>query len=174
MENNTKKSFVLYHDIREPLKLLTDAERGKLFLILLDYSEYGVVPELTGAMQMAFAFIKTALDRDNAAWEDKRQKRIKAGHDGGKKKAENLANLANANFAKQNNQTEANIAVNVNVPVPVNTLPKERVFTGLEETQFNDNPPKAEGGYPAPAPAVNKPLEELTKEERAALLPTLT
>ena len=171
MEKNTKKSFVLYHDIREPLKLLTDAERGKLFLIILDYSEYGIVPELTGAMQMAFAFIKTALDRDNAAWEDKRQKRKEAGHKGGKQKAENQANQANANFAKQNEQKETNQAVNV--IVPVNTLPKERVFTGLEENQFNNNPPAAGGAYHAPAQAIKKPLEELTKEERAALLPTL-
>ena len=39
-----KKSLVLYHDIRQPLELLTDEQRGKLFMSLLDYSEYGTDP----------------------------------------------------------------------------------------------------------------------------------
>ena len=75
MAEKKKASFVLYHDIRVPLELLSDEERGKLFLAILDYSELGVVPDFTGALQMSFAFIRTALDRDTIAWENKRQKR---------------------------------------------------------------------------------------------------
>ena len=44
-----KKSFVLYHDIRTPLELLTDEQRGKLFIALLNYSEYGDLPDFDGA-----------------------------------------------------------------------------------------------------------------------------
>lgn len=111
-----KQSLVLYHDIRGPLEMLSDQERGKLFLAILDYSEHGVVPDFTGALQMAFAFIQTGIDRDAEKWADKVQKRSDAGRLGGFAKA---ANMANASFAKQNQQNVANLAVPVPVPVPV-------------------------------------------------------
>ncbi len=112
-----KTSFVLYHDIRSALELLTDAQRGKLFLAILNYSERGETPELNdSALEMAFAFIRNTLDRDAAAWEEKRQKRIAAGSLGGKQTA---ANRANAAFAEQTKQSQANQAVPAPVPVPV-------------------------------------------------------
>lgn len=92
MSGKGKQSFVLYHDLREPLTLLTDAERGQLFLAVFDYSENGVVPSFSGAQAMAFAFVKAALDRDAAAWEEKREKRRAAGSEGGKQRAANQAN----------------------------------------------------------------------------------
>ena len=51
-----KKSFVLYHDIRTPLELLTDEQRGKLFIALLDYSEHGELPDFDGALLMVVRF----------------------------------------------------------------------------------------------------------------------
>lgn len=117
---NDKKSFVLYHDIRSPLELLTDEQRGRLFMAILNYSEFGEVPELGGAAQMAFAFIKTTIDRDAEAWEDKREKRRSAGSKGGKQR---VANQANANFACNDETNQAvNVPVPVNVPVNVNSI----------------------------------------------------
>lgn len=132
-----KTSFVLYHDIRAPLELLTDDQRGKLFLAILDYSERGVAPEFDGELRMAFAFIRTALDRDAAAWESKREKRVEAGRKGGRQTA---ANQASASFANQNEQVQANQAVPAPVPVPVpvpapvpvsgcNAAPRAKRFT---------------------------------------------
>lgn len=111
-----KRSFVLYHDIRDPLELLTDSERGRLLSAILDYSEYRKLPDFDGALQMAFAFIRTALDRDAASWEDKREKRREAGSRGGQQTA---ANRANAVFAKQNEQPAAIQAVPAPVLAPV-------------------------------------------------------
>ena len=141
MSENKKNAFVLYHDIREPLELLTDEERGQLFSAILNYAEYGEVPELGAAAQMAFAFIRTSLDRDAEKWEEKRQKRAEAGRAGGMKRAERYrqeqdsdtqteleqANEANATFAKQTQQTQANQAVPVPVPVNVPVREKESV-----------------------------------------------
>ena len=121
-QKQDKSSFVLYHDIREPLELLTDEERGRLFLAILDYSEFGKSPDFTGALQMAFVFIKTALDRDADAWEAKREKRREAGSMGGKQR---VANRANATFAKQEQANQANQAVPAPVPAPVPALEKE-------------------------------------------------
>lgn len=121
-----KSSFVLYHDIRTPLELLNDEDRGKLFMAILNYSEFGEEPDFDGALQMAFAFIKTALDRDTTAWETKRAVRAEAGRKGGK---QNQANQAMLKFASA---SQANQAVPVPAPVPVNN----------ERDLCADKPPK--------------------------------
>ena len=59
-----KSSFLIYHEYREPLKLLTDEQRGRLLMALIDYSESGVVPELDGISMMAFSFIQSQMDPD--------------------------------------------------------------------------------------------------------------
>lgn len=131
-----KKSFVLYHDIRTPLELLTDEQRGKLFLALLNYSEYGELPDFDGALLMAFAFIRTSLDRDAEAWAEKRAKRAEAGRSGG------LAKVANASIASDAKQSVANLAVNVpaNVPAPV---PVNLSTTTSGGRGTADKPPRA-------------------------------
>lgn len=133
-----KKSFVLYHDIRTPMELLTDEQRGKLFIALLNYSEYGELPNFDGALLMAFAFIRTSLDRDAEAWAEKRAKRAEAGRNGGLAKA---ANASNASITSDAKQSLANLAVpvSVSVPVPVNVnIPNTCVGRGTA-----DKPPRA-------------------------------
>ena len=128
----SKSSFVLYHDMRGPLELLSDEERGRLFSAIFAYSEDGVEPNFTGSLQLAFAFVRTALDRDAAAWEDKVQKRREAGSMGGKQTA---ANRANAAFASR----EQNGAADQAVPVPVpDTVP---IPDTVRDT--SDKPPRA-------------------------------
>ena len=122
-----KKSFVLYHDIRTPLELLTDEQRGKLFIALLNYSEYGELPDFDGALLMAFAFIRTSLDRDAEAWAEKRAKRAEAGRSGG------LAKAANASNVSSSKQNVANLAVPVNVNTPNTSVGRETA----------DKPPRA-------------------------------
>lgn len=136
-----KQSFVLYHDIRGPLELLSDDERGKLFLALLNYSESGEVPAFDGALQMAFQFIRTAIDRDTAAWESKCEKRREAGSLGGKQKA---ANIANATFAKQSKQSVANVAVPVPVPVPDPVPVPVNSFSPQKKQKAKFSPPTVE------------------------------
>lgn len=117
-----KKSLVLYHDIRKPLELLTDEQRGKLFMSLLDYSEYGTDPGFSDpALSMAFSFIRAAIDRDSEKWERTRQRRSRAGRKGAEV-TNGKARQTAANPAKGGNAEldSANPAVNVPVPVPVN------------------------------------------------------
>ena len=59
-----KSSFLIYHEYREPLKLLTDEQRGRLLMALIDYSESGVVPELDAIWMMVFSFIERKMDSD--------------------------------------------------------------------------------------------------------------
>lgn len=79
-----KKSFMLYYDYREHLALLTDEERGKLLMALLDYAELGEIDELDGAARMAFSFIRAQIDRDDAKYAETIEKRRIAGRQGGR------------------------------------------------------------------------------------------
>lgn len=130
-----KKSFVLYHDIREPLEQLTMEQRGELFTAILNYSENGTIPDFRGELRMAFAFIRGALDRDAAAWEAKREKRVAAGRQGG------LTKAANGRIAKQNYQTLTNQAVHVPVPVPAPVVKVSNVSNATSSPDVPDYGP---------------------------------
>lgn len=79
-----KKSFMLYYDYREHLALLTDEDRGKLLMALLNYAELGEIDELDGAARMAFSFIRAQIDRDDAKYTETVEKRRIAGRQGGR------------------------------------------------------------------------------------------
>lgn len=115
-----KKSFVLYYDMRQPLALLTDEQRGKLLLALFDYAESGSVPSFSedGALSMAFSFIRQTLDRDAAVWEEKRRARSEAGQKGAEatngKRRQSSAKVGNAETgaAKSAVSVSENVTVN--------------------------------------------------------------
>lgn len=76
-----KNSFLIYHEYREHLKLLTDEQKGQLLMSLIDYSEEEKIPALDGITQMAFSFIRSQMDRDNEKYES----RVAANRENGKK-----------------------------------------------------------------------------------------
>lgn len=65
-----RPGIMLYFDILEPLKVLPDADKGRLFVAILEYGQLGVVPEFEGMLAMAWGFIKPKLDRDGVAYEN--------------------------------------------------------------------------------------------------------
>ena len=76
------KSFLFYLDWRQHLEMLTDEERGRLLLALLDYEETGALPDgMSGATGMAFSFMRAQLDRDR----EKYEARCKANRENGLK-----------------------------------------------------------------------------------------
>lgn len=120
-------SFVLYTEYFEHVKLLSMEQRGILFTCVLAYVAGDDLPEMDGMTQMAFSFIKSRLDRDSAAYEDKIKKRSEAGLLGGRPKAnennekQKKAKKANAFSEKQTKANESNEKQKNpdNVPVPV-------------------------------------------------------
>lgn len=59
-----KPGVMFYFDVRPCIKRLDLNEKGRLFEAILDYAELGVVPELDGALGVAWDFIQPKLDRD--------------------------------------------------------------------------------------------------------------
>lgn len=108
-----KKSFVVYHDIKEVIDGLTDEQVGKLFRSMVNYSVSGTELQLDGVLRFIFIPIRQQMDRDSTKWEGIREKRAEAGRKGGIKSGESRRK-ANALFALSN---EANEAVNVNANV---------------------------------------------------------
>ena len=114
---NDKKSFVLYCDYREHIKLLSVEDKAALLDAIFAYAS-GEDVELKGAVGMAFSFITSQMDRDAVKWEEKREKLRQNGAKGGLAKARNAKQkVANDSNAKQG---LANVAVNVNDNVNVN------------------------------------------------------
>lgn len=112
-----KKSFILYSDAYDSIKCLPQVEKGNLLDAIFQYAiEQRELP-LEPVTKMAFSFIKSTLERDAQKWEGIRKQRRVAGSKGGKMR---VANQANATFAKQIKQDQANQAVSANVSVNVN------------------------------------------------------
>lgn len=104
MTMTAKNSFVLYTDYKQSLLLLTDEERGRLLMALMDYCETGQAPKLSGAAMMAFSFIAAQMDRDAQKYREKCQKRSESGKKGGrpaKQPDSEKAKKANAFSGKQ-------------------------------------------------------------------------
>lgn len=56
---------MLYFDVAEPLKGLGYEEKGRLLEAMLDYGQFGVVPEFVeGHLTIAWGFIRPKLDAD--------------------------------------------------------------------------------------------------------------
>ena len=109
-----KNSFVLYTEINEVLKELTNEEKGIIFQAILDYQISGEAPTLPKDLKLFFITIKTDLDKNNAKYLETVEKRKEAGRKGGEAKGskskQNVANLANAKNGKQNVANLANVA----------------------------------------------------------------
>ena len=104
----------------EGIKSLSNEVRGELFLALYQYGVEGTVMEgLSPVASAMFFMYKGVIDEDARRYEEKCEKRRAAGAMGGHAKASRgtadahyneEANVANASFAKQNEQNPANLA----------------------------------------------------------------
>ena len=66
-----KPGVMFYFEIRPCIKRLTLEEKGQLFEAILDYGEYGAIPEVDGAVGVAWDFIQQRLDRDTGRYDER-------------------------------------------------------------------------------------------------------
>lgn len=118
-KKDRKDSFVFYCDWIDHLSLLDPAEAVAVLRSVRKYITEGQSDVLHGAAAMAFSFIRSQIDRDQAKWEEVRAKRAEAGKAGAEAtntKRQESAKAAKVDFAEQD---AANPAVPVPVPAPV-------------------------------------------------------
>lgn len=81
MAKSERKAFLLYYNWLDALEELEPVERWKTLTALVEYSRYGVLPELEGSAKMFFKWAKPLIDSDN----EKYEKRCKASAENGAK-----------------------------------------------------------------------------------------
>ena len=59
-----RPGIMLYFDILEPIKVLPDADKGKLLVAMLEYGQTGNVPAFEGMLALAWGFVKPKIDKD--------------------------------------------------------------------------------------------------------------
>ena len=145
-----KNSFVMYTEYLRHVQKMDMEQRGKLFTAILCYAAGEEIPDLDAAADMAFSFIQDRMDRDNAAYMEKCEKRREAGKLGGRPKADGFskkqakAKKANGFSEKQNNpdtdidnEPDTDISSNDNrVMAPADTPPSAGKFLLNDATEY--------------------------------------
>lgn len=63
-----RPGIMLYFDILEPIRVLSDEEKGQLLVAMLEYGKEGVIPEFSGMLALAWGFVKPKIDKDEAEY----------------------------------------------------------------------------------------------------------
>lgn len=74
MGNKGKPGVMIYFETARAAKRCSFEEKGRLFDAILEYAEFGVVPDLPPPLDMAWAFIVDKLDRDNERYTEIQEK----------------------------------------------------------------------------------------------------
>ena len=70
-----RPGIMLYFDILEPIRVLPDADKGRLLVAMLEYGQSGILPEFDGMLALAWGFVKPKLDRDGETYENAKVQR---------------------------------------------------------------------------------------------------
>ena len=62
-----RPGIMLYFDILEPIRVLPDADKGRLLVAMLEYGQSGKVPQFDGelGLTLAWGFVKPKIDKDS-------------------------------------------------------------------------------------------------------------
>lgn len=85
---SNEKKIVVYSGYRVLLEKLSNEEQGRLLMAMLNYAEYGEVPDFGGALKVAFGLIRYRMDQDAERDEKRRQTNRKNGEKGGRPRKE--------------------------------------------------------------------------------------
>ena len=96
---------MIYFETGRAVKGLDYDTKGRLFEAIMEYAEFGILPEFDGVLSAIWPFVADKIDRDNDRYEAIREARAEAGRRGGETRIKNLkqmqASEANASSDKQ-------------------------------------------------------------------------
>ena len=117
---------MLYFDLRDSLDGLSCEDKGKLLDAILDYGKFGVVPEFSGMLKMAWNFIRPRVDQDRDRYERLVNNRREAA---ASRWSSAPKNHADASFAMQtmpNTNTTTNTKTKTNTNTNTPSGPQKR------------------------------------------------
>lgn len=59
-----RPGIMIYFDILGPVRMLSDEDKGRLLVAMLEYGQNGIVPELEGPLGIVWSFVQPKIDRD--------------------------------------------------------------------------------------------------------------
>lgn len=98
-----KDSLIIYASQIEALDDFTLEERGEVMTAIMAHIRGREVPKMSRAAAIAWAYIKKQADFDGEKYAEKVKARAEAGRKGAEKRWQNMAKMANANFAISKN-----------------------------------------------------------------------
>ena len=63
-----RPGIMLYFDILDPIRVLPDADKGRLLVAMLEYGQRGTVPHFDGMLALAWGFVRPSIDRDSETY----------------------------------------------------------------------------------------------------------
>ncbi len=106
MRTMAKRGFILYNDYAPQFNSLSDEQCGRLIKGIFNYVISGEEPKLTSKAEMAFMFIKNALDENKSKYEDVCKKRSEAGKRSGEVRYEKAMNKINTCSISRTKRTD--------------------------------------------------------------------
>lgn len=147
-----KNSFILYTDYFEQIEMLPMEQRGILLTALMLAQMGKELPEMDSVTHMAYMFISADIRRNNEKYQRIIERRREAGRKGGQAKQANLANVANASFAKHKENVNDNDKDNDNDNVNVN----DKDNGNVNDTLSPPNPLKGAESERNPTPTLSE------------------
>lgn len=159
--SQTKKSFILYHDQRKQVEMLSDVQAGVLIKAIYRFVSGEEVPEIDDGMtQMCFSFISSQIARDAEAYDQKCKRMSENGRKGGK----------NASKSKQLQTIGTNCKQLQTIEGDTDTDTDIDIDTDIDTDTGTDT---VTDPYSVPSPALQvapQNAPQLTSEERERLL----
>lgn len=171
----SKPGCMIYFDLRPALEHLSNEELGQLFRAILDFSEFGVVPELSGMAAFAFSFIRPRLERDTERYDGVIVAQRKYAVYVRESKKHGETPLSFEEWKKASNEKEQPISAdNGSYPTTTTTASTSATTTQTAYTSSSSNATgESEGELKSPLPPIVKempsspePMSESDFEER--------
>ena len=137
-----RPGIMLYFDILEPIRVLPDADKGRLLVAMLEYGQSGTVPEFDGMLALAWGFVKPKLDRDDESYKEAKVQRKYAAFCK-KRNGLNLPKISFEEWLAMDNNKRLQMATEGNEPLrtvdPVTSRYPSTSTTGTPSTPTNTN-----------------------------------
>ena len=157
-----RPGVVLYFDtIRPVIKRLSDAQCGTLLRSVIEYAQYGVMPELDAMTGMAFDLLVPKIDRDAERYEESREQRQYAAYTREKKKnGEDCLSYADWRLARSRSSESENIGPMQSEDESSDPYPSTTTTTAASTTTSPSATTAA-----SPSASKNKSLSEAAAKE---------
>lgn len=131
-----RPGIMVYFDMLGPIKVLPDADKGRLFVAMLEYGQNGTIPQFDGMLALAWEFAKPKLDRDNEEYNRSvlRRQYATACRD---RKRKGEPEITFDEWSKMNNNQCSSMVINDNQWYPTTTASTSTPTTTPSSTNTN-------------------------------------